>query len=153
MWLLQMVCQISYRYLEPFMSYLALKCWKSDTHAHTHPSGRQLKITFLDVLDYSEYLDTNIRKNIYDGTLIKNLLDLWYLVWSLTSCASKSTSIRHWSTLYIIYSVIELKTWRVFSYRKLSVDCESCLRSQNINSIWRSKGRRATSFKILDADF
>ena len=38
------------------------------THAHTgtrtrtHTSGRQLKITFLDVLDYSEYSDTNISK-------------------------------------------------------------------------------------------
>ena len=40
------------------MSSRGLKHWKSDTHAHT--SGRQLKITFLDVLDYSEYSDTNI---------------------------------------------------------------------------------------------
>ena len=32
------------------------------TYAHTHTSGRQLKITFLDVLDYSEYSDTNISK-------------------------------------------------------------------------------------------
>ena len=29
-------------------------------HTHIHTSGRQLKITFLDVLDYSEYSDTNI---------------------------------------------------------------------------------------------
>ena len=27
---------------------------------HTHTSGRQLKIIFLDVLDHSEYSDTNI---------------------------------------------------------------------------------------------
>ena len=27
---------------------------------HTHTSGRQLKIKFLEVLDYSEYSDTNI---------------------------------------------------------------------------------------------
>ena len=34
------------------------------THMHTrvHTSGRQLKITFLDVLDYSEYSDANISK-------------------------------------------------------------------------------------------
>ena len=32
------------------------------TRTHTHTSGRQLKITFLDVLDYSEYSDTNISK-------------------------------------------------------------------------------------------
>ena len=44
------------------MSYRGLKRWKSDSHAHTHPSGRQLKITFLEVLDYSEYSDTNISK-------------------------------------------------------------------------------------------
>ena len=30
------------------------------TRTHTHTSRRQLKITFLDVLDYSEYSDTNI---------------------------------------------------------------------------------------------
>ena len=82
---------------------------------------------------------------IHAGMLIKNLLDLWYLVLSVTSCASKSTSFRHWSILYIICSVIELKTWSVFFYRKLSVDYESCLRYHNMNSIWRSKGKRATS--------
>ena len=32
------------------------------TRAHAHTSGRQLKITFLEVLDYSEYSDTNITK-------------------------------------------------------------------------------------------
>ena len=32
------------------------------THAHTYTSWRQLKITFLDVLEYSEYSDTNISK-------------------------------------------------------------------------------------------
>ena len=60
--------QISYWYLNPFMSYRGFKRWKSDTytrthtHTHTHTSGRQLKITFLDVSDYSEYSDTNISK-------------------------------------------------------------------------------------------
>ena len=50
------------------MNYWGLKRWKSDTHAHTytrthtHTSGCQLKIKFLDVLDYSEYSDTNISK-------------------------------------------------------------------------------------------
>ena len=33
---------------------------RAHTHTHTHTSGRQLKIKFLDVLDYSEYSDTNI---------------------------------------------------------------------------------------------
>ena len=32
------------------------------THTHTHTSGWQLKSPFLDVLDYSEYSDTNISK-------------------------------------------------------------------------------------------
>ena len=27
---------------------------RTHTHTHTHTSGRQLKITFLDILDYSE---------------------------------------------------------------------------------------------------
>ena len=46
------------------MSYWGLKRWKSDTHTHTHTytSGRQLKIKFSDVLDYSEYSDTDISK-------------------------------------------------------------------------------------------
>ena len=35
------------------------------THTHTHTSGCQLKIKFLDVLDYSEYSDTNISKTIF----------------------------------------------------------------------------------------
>ena len=43
------------------MSYRDLKRLNSDTHAHTHISGRQLKIIFLDVSDYSKYSeDTNI---------------------------------------------------------------------------------------------
>ena len=50
--------QIWTRYLKPFMCYSGLKSWKSS--AHTHASGRQLKIIFLSVLDYSEYSDTNI---------------------------------------------------------------------------------------------
>ena len=37
---------------------------RTHAHTHTHTSGRQLKITFLDVLDYSEYSDTNI-SNIF----------------------------------------------------------------------------------------
>ena len=61
-----LVYQISYRNLKPFTSYRGLKHCNSDTyahtHTHTHTSGRQLKITFLDVLDYSEYSDTNISK-------------------------------------------------------------------------------------------
>ena len=35
---------------------------RTHAHTHTHTSERQLKITFLDVLDYSEYSDTNISK-------------------------------------------------------------------------------------------
>ena len=38
-------------------------------HTHTHASGRQLKITFLDVLNYSEYSDTDIsKKKIFTKT-------------------------------------------------------------------------------------
>ena len=48
------------------MSYRGCKRRKSDTytltHTHTQTSGRQLKITFVDVLDYSEYSDTNNSK-------------------------------------------------------------------------------------------
>ena len=50
------------------MSYRSFERCKSDTYTHTraraltHTSTRQLKIPFLDVLDYSEYSDTNILK-------------------------------------------------------------------------------------------
>ena len=49
------------------MSYRGFKRWKSDAHAHTHThtSGRQLKIMFLDVVDYSEYYDTNISNFVF----------------------------------------------------------------------------------------
>ena len=64
-----LVYQISYRYLKPFMSYRSLKHWTSDTHVHshtrkhTHTSECQRKITFFDVLDYSEYSD--ISRNFF----------------------------------------------------------------------------------------
>ena len=38
------------------------KVKRARRHTHTHTSGRQLKITFLDVLDYSDYSVTNISK-------------------------------------------------------------------------------------------
>ena len=50
------------------MSYRGFKRLKSDTYTHkytrthTHTSGHQLKITFLDVLDYSEHSDTKDSK-------------------------------------------------------------------------------------------
>ena len=53
---------MSCRYLKPFMSYRDFKRWKSDTYTHSHISGRQLKITFLDVSDYSECSDNNNSK-------------------------------------------------------------------------------------------
>ena len=34
--------------------------YNTHTHTRAHASRRQLKITFLDVLDYSEFADTNI---------------------------------------------------------------------------------------------
>ena len=39
-----------------------LKIGHTHTRAHTHTSGRQLKIKFFDVLDYSDDSDTNISK-------------------------------------------------------------------------------------------
>ena len=53
------------------MSYQGLKTWKSDTYAYTHvprASGLQLKTTFLDVLDYSEYFDDNISFFFHENT-------------------------------------------------------------------------------------
>ena len=58
------------------MNYGGLKIRKSSTYTHTnsytHTSERQLKIIFLDVLDHSEYSDTNIsiffsRKQSFPG--------------------------------------------------------------------------------------
>ena len=52
------------------MSYQGLKRWKSDTHAHTRARAHTYpdaswKSNFFDVLDYSEYSDTNISKNFF----------------------------------------------------------------------------------------
>ena len=86
--------QISYWYLKPFMSYRGFKRWKSDTHAHTHTSGRQLKITSLDVLDYSEYSiskkkfsrkhsflsdEAKITKNCFYADVIHNFIVNFFL--------------------------------------------------------------------------
>ena len=45
------------------MNYSGLKIRKSRTYTHT--PGRQLKIIFLDVLDHSEYSNTNISIFLY----------------------------------------------------------------------------------------
>ena len=44
------------------------------THTRTHTSGRQLKIKFLDVLDYSEYSDTNISIYFFTKTHGENFM-------------------------------------------------------------------------------
>ena len=74
------------------MSYRGLKRWKSDTqahtrthtHTHTHTSRRQIKITFLDILDYSEHSDTNIsiffRENIASSARKQNVIKAWRIV-------------------------------------------------------------------------
>ena len=54
------------------------------TRSHTHTSGRHLKITFLDVLDYSKYSETNIsKKKIFEEAKSLNRLHwrgLWILI-------------------------------------------------------------------------
>ena len=39
-------------------------------HTHTHTSGRQPNITFLDILDYSEYFDTNNTIFFYENSFL-----------------------------------------------------------------------------------
>ena len=78
------------------MSYQGFKSLKSDTYTHahtrTHTSGHQLKITFLNVLDYSEYSDTNIankKQQICHATIIlknTNLLLARYTYNSIFYC-------------------------------------------------------------------
>ena len=43
------------------------------THTNTHTSGRQLKIKFLDVLDYSEYSDTNSRNFFFHENIASSV--------------------------------------------------------------------------------
>ena len=65
------------------------------THTHTHTSGRQLKIPFLDVLDYSEYSDTNIsKKNFFTKT---------------------ASSVRKQNSL-----IFQIKQFRIFDHFKIS---------------------------------
>ena len=42
--------------------------WNVENRTHTRTSGRQLKIKFLDVLDYPEYSDTNISNFFFTKT-------------------------------------------------------------------------------------
>ena len=48
-----------------FSGFETLKIGHTRTHAQTRTTGRQLNITFLDVLVYSEYSHTNISKLIF----------------------------------------------------------------------------------------
>ena len=107
-----LVYQISYRYLKPFISYRGLKHWTSDAHVHTqtHTSGRQLKITFLDVLDYSEYSDTNISNFFFHWNITssvrkqnENIISSWdnccgdvaFFLFGHASARKKSWSFRY----------------------------------------------------------
>ena len=95
--------QITYRYLKPFMSYRGFKRWKSDTHTHTctHTSGRQLKVTFLDVLDYSEYSDTNISKFFFFheniASSVRKQKSTSYYIFATYNFTMHFTEYRYWN--------------------------------------------------------
>ena len=56
------------------MSYRGLETLKiGHTRTHTHTSGRQLNITFLDVLDYSEYSDTKSRNFFFHENIASSI--------------------------------------------------------------------------------
>ena len=79
------------------------------THTHTDTSGLQLKITFLDVLDYSEYSDTNIsNKNFLTKTassvrtqkIEKNRVASRYIL--LSTCVARP-SFKTYDIVFKIY--------------------------------------------------
>ena len=72
----------------------------TNTHTHTHTSGRQLKIKFLDVLDYSEYSDTNVLKNFFSrkqqwGSKIMRYATVLMIIFVYSSCWSIATTRTH----------------------------------------------------------
>ena len=59
-----------------FLSRLwVIEVWNVEnrTLTHTHTSGRQLKIKFLDVLDYFEHFDTNISKFFFHENIASSV--------------------------------------------------------------------------------
>ena len=142
------------------------------TRTPTHTSGRQIKIKFLDVLDYSEYSDTNIRKKKkisrnhsfcseeaktwkncmyrYSSMTVRWLKIYWICD---TSCDRllyvRQNRLR--KSMYTVHNILCKLNWRrekcfFLSQIELRLRIMSD-RSQNMNSIrvWRSKGRKATS--------
>ena len=87
---------------------------RTHTHTHTHTSGRQLKITFIDVSDYFEYSDTNIsekkisRKHSFLSEEAKININYLY--------AQVFINILHYYNYYI--NIIILLLSRVNSYEK-----------------------------------
>ena len=126
--------QISYRYLKPFMSYRGLKHWKSNTHTHTF--GRELKITFLDVLDYSEYSDTNIsnffsRKQLAQWGSKKHMNQDSHIASSLISQSCSFEEVR----CYILASS-QRKLLGYIKFLKFDVTKKK-LTISNSSKIWR----------------
>ena len=92
------------------MSYRGFKRWKSDTythtythtHSHTPTSGRQQKITFLDVLDYSEYSDTISKKIFFTKTASsarkQNVTLIWLVYLAPTSLSTSFVNNKTLST-------------------------------------------------------
>ena len=84
---------------------------RTHTHTHTHTSGRQLKITFLVVLDYSEYSDTLSRFFFLN-------LDFFFLRKQLPQWGSK---IKKWSVsgITLLYPYVFWLTENESEFRKL----------------------------------
>ena len=76
------------------------------TRAHTHTSGRQLKIKFLDVLDYSESSDTNISNFFFTKTAASVRKQKWKIHKKI-KCIDKNSKIhlirtRNISSVYLL---------------------------------------------------
>ena len=95
------------------MNYSGLKIRKSSTHTHT--SGRQLKMIFLEVLDHYDYSDTNIsilfsrESFLSEGRKTKffyinrneNFWKWWFLIFYILYCCSSQEQSEHKVLLFI----------------------------------------------------
>ena len=93
---------------------------RTHTHTHTHTSERQLKIIFLEVLDYSECFDTNISRNeMSTKTLLpqwgrKNINNVKSPIWGESAALGRRTP---WANRFFFFKKYESKNLEFFTWR------------------------------------
>ena len=114
---------------------------------------RQLKITFLDVLDYSEYFDTNI-SNFFFHENIASAVRQQYTFSVFGSKAQRrlvttvfSSYTKYWENVNILWPTINFYSFRVRRNKNQHIIAHALIQDREywlINNI-AEKGRKATT--------